>query len=360
MKISEIDKNFQAKQITKDDEIVYYGLESKNFTLFGVYFEDGVLTRMPKETAKKVSENVFNLRGNTAGGRLKFSTDALCVAIKCEMPVFTIPQMTDTASSGFDMTVKEQGEDGEKIYSKIFQRPYGENKGGYESLVKFDNNNIKDITINFPLYNNVDKLEIGLNGGAEIYPSKGYEYALPIVFYGSSITQGGCASRPSMAYEEILSQKLGFDYINLGFSGNACGEKEMAEYIAGLKMSAFVLDYDHNAKTVEDLENTHWNFYKTVREKNKDLPVIIISRPDFYGKDGDIKRREVIKKTYRLAKRNGENVYFIDGEKIYGNADRQLCSVDGTHPNDLGMYRFARKLYPIIKKILQENKSVVK
>ena len=64
-------------------------------------------------------------------------------------------------------------------------------------------------------------------------------------------------------------------------------------------MRAFVCDYDHNAPDVGYLEATHESLFQTVREKQPELPILFLSKPDF--SNGDEKendaRRSVIKKT---------------------------------------------------------------
>ena len=96
---------------------------------------------------------------------------------------------------------------------------------------------------------------------------------MPVVFYGSSITHGAAAGRPGNTYENFISQKYNLDYVNLGFAGQAKGEVNMAEYIAGLRMCAFVCDYDHNAPDADYLEKTHYRFYEIIRESILIYPI---------------------------------------------------------------------------------------
>jgi hypothetical protein len=140
---------------------------------------------------------------------------------------------------------------------------------------------MREITINFPLYSEVNELYIGLMRDSLVLESAPYRIEKPIVYYGSSITQGGCASRPGNAYEALVTQALGINHINLGFSGNAKGEKEISEYICSLDMSAFVYDYDHNAPDIEHLKNTHERMFKEIRASHKDVPIIIMTRPKY-------------------------------------------------------------------------------
>ena len=124
---------------------------------------------------------------------------------------------------------------------------------GYESVIDLGETKMRQITINFPLYSAVSSLEIGLQETAVVESPTPYRVETPVVFYGSSITQGGCASRPGNCYTAVLSRRLDFDHVNLGFSGSGKAEQEMADYIAGLDMSVFVYDYDHNAPNLAHL-----------------------------------------------------------------------------------------------------------
>jgi hypothetical protein len=208
------------------------------------------------------------------------------------------------------------------------------------------------ITINMPSYAGIKTMKIGIAKDAKISHAPDYTLEKPIVFYGSSITNGAAASRPGMTYEARLSRELDANYINLGFGGLCKGEPQMAEYISGLDMSIFVMDYDHNAKSVEYLASTHEPFFKTVRKNHPDMPIVLISRPNY---SPDVAERfAVIKATYDNAKANGdENVYLIDGREFFG-ADNDL-TVDGIHPTDLGFYFMAKRisdeLRPIIAKL---------
>ena len=155
------------------------------------------------------------------------------------------------------------------------------------------------------------------------------------------------------AYNAILSNRLNLDYFNFGFSGSAKGELEIADYINTIKMSIFVYDYDYNASTEEELLKTHEPFFKRIREKNPELPVIMLSKPAAKYTESDKIRRNIIQQTYINALNEGDtNVYFVDGETLYGNKDRELCSIDMVHPNDIGFMRMADTLEPLIRRIL--------
>ena len=153
---------------------------------------------------------------------------------------------------------------------------------------------------------------------------------------------------------------LDFDYINLGFSGSAKAENVIADYIAEQDASVFVLDYDHNAPSAEYLRNTHFALYETVRKKNPETPIIMMTMPtidEYQTRDVYWRRREVIFKTIERAKELGdENVYLIDCYGCFGKLVGGECgTVDNCHPDSLGFLRMAEALLPVLKKVLNEE-----
>lgn len=151
----------------------------------------------------------------------------------------------------------------------------------------------------------------------------------------------------------MLSRLLDTNYINLGFGGGARGEDAIADYIKKLDMSVFVLDYDHNAASAEELQNTHEKMFKKIREENPKLPIIIMPRPNYTLSKAQQERFEIIKRTYDNAIKSGDkNVYFIDNKTLMAIA-RNDGIVDDCHPNDLGFYSMAKAIEPVLKKILK-------
>ena len=184
---------------------------------------------------------------------------------------------------------------------------------------------------------------IGVEKGASVLPQEEYKKCPPIVYYGSSITQGGCATKPSCTYQSFIERWNKFDYKNFGFAGNCKGEPIMAEYLANQDMCAFVLDYDYNAPNPEHLKATHIGVYKAIREKHKDIPIIMLSKPLFRPDGTSKKCLRIIKETYRYALSQGDtNVRLIDGHKIFPTADADVMTAEGCHPTDLGFYFMAK------------------
>lgn len=341
------DKSFAVPVSKFDEELVYRDVRNTPFAIYGVFFENGAFRRIPEELAHRVNNECISLHSNTAGGRVKFVTDSTLISLKATVRnVKHYAHCTLAMTTGFDLYVGRPEE-----YRATFLPP-ADVENTYISTVRFDIRETREITINFPHYCDVLSLEIGLEKDAVLQVAEGYLPVKPIVYYGSSITQGACASRPGNTYENRIIRELPIDYINLGFSGSARGEDSMAEYIAGLDMSVFVYDYDYNAPTVEHLRQTHERMFRTVRAKHPDLPVIMLTRPKFRLNAEEIEKRAIVKQTYENALAKGDkNVYFIDGHTLMQYAKND-CSVDGAHPNDLGFYSMATVLLEQLKKIL--------
>lgn len=347
MHIEKIDSNFQIPNELPRQDIRFYDVQKHPMEIYGVFYEGGRFRRMPENVASEVSEGVLTLSCQTAGGRVRFSTDSPFVAIAAQMDdIGKMPHFAISGSAGFDVY---ETVDGTEIYRDTFVPPF-DMTHGYQSLKELGPSAMRTITIHFPLYSGVQKLWIGLQEHAKLAAPVPYIQQPPIVYYGSSITQGGCASRPGNSYQAILSRRFHVNHWNLGFSGSAKGEKAMSDYLAKLPMSVFVLDYDHNAPSVSHLENTHERMYQAVRKTHPNIPIIMMSRPQHRLTDEEQARLEVIQSTFRNARENGDpNVYLLTGAEL-----TQLCgdngTVDNCHPNDFGFASMARALGDLIDK----------
>lgn len=351
--ISSLDQNLKVETFLPEKDLSFYDVRQAPFQLYGLYEpqKESAFKRLPDAVAKNVSEGVAALALNTAGGRVRFQTNSRYVAIKAALPNVTyMPHMPLSGSSGFDLYVTESGR---SAFHGTFMPPNDPN-GGYESILYFPDSRNRDLTINFPLYNEVTALYVGLEADAALSSGSGYRHEKPVLYYGSSITQGGCASRPGNSYQAIISRRYDCDYLNFGFSGNARGEAFFMDYLAQLDYSIFVLDYDHNAPSADHLEATHHRAYEIIRGYQPTRPVILISKPDFrFDRPEDRERRSIIYSTYLKAVRSGDqNVYFIDGYSLFGGEGRDGCTVDGCHPNDLGFYRMADVIGSLVGRLL--------
>ena len=365
MDITKIDKNFSNAPVDKDG-FLYRDAKLEPFKLEGLpWFNENnqEYYRIPMTiTEKDVNAGVIGLSRHTAGVALRFISDSTQIMIRATLvDSCDMSHMPRAGSAGFDSFFKRP-EDENFVYNKTVQPAAGQTE--IEAICGSNpEGKMCEWIINFPLYGGTAKVEIGLKEGSVILPPKEHKIKKPILFYGSSITQGGCASRPGNVYTSMLCRALDAEQINLGFSGSARGEDIMAESIAQLELSAFVYDYDHNAPNPEHLQNTHEKFFKIIRKAHPDLPVIMISKCDFaYIAPADIencqKRREIIRKTWQNAVDNGDkNVWFIDGETLFEGDLHDCCTVDGCHPNDLGFFRMYSTVLPVLKEILSRQEQ---
>lgn len=339
-----MDENLIVKTNIGKDDVKFFNAKKAPFKIYGLIEENGRFRRMPDEIAKEGTPGFLSHNTMASGGRVRFKTDSHYIAISAKLgKIGRMPHFALTGSAGFDMYA-----DGK--YAGTFVPPY-DMVDGYESVLEFEDSKMRDIIINFPLYSEVIDLYVGIKEGSVLSEGNRYKHTTPVVYYGASITQGGCASRAGNSYPGFISRALDTDFVNLGYSGNCYGEKAFAEYIKDLKMSVFVFDYDGNARTAEHLKNTHEPFFKIVREKNPDLPIIFMTRP-YEIKGFEHECRQIVEETYQNALKSGDkNVYFVPGEKLTeGTFGEGNC--DGKHCTDFGFYRMAQALIPVLEKLL--------
>lgn len=334
-----------------EKEIKFYDAHSEPFKLYGYLLNKTNYQRIDDSYLKVITENLANLGRMSAGLRIHFKTNSRTIHLQVDATYLEYPHMALTGIAGFDLYKKENGK---YYYQRTFIPPYNF-KGSYTVSVGDLSDKLTDYVLYFPIFSEVKQLKIGLEKNAVL--EKGSSYSCPkrVVFYGSSITQGGCVSRPANTYSAMLGQLFDFDFVNFGFTGSCFAESEMANILIKNPGDIFVYDYDHNARTLEDLKKTHLPFFKKIRESHPHLPIIIISKPVFIDNESDLKRKKVIQKTYQTYKKLGDkNVYFVDGSKFFTKDIQNLGSVDVVHPNDLGNYFMKQKLVKTFKEILNK------
>lgn len=321
--------------------------------LFGVPFfaEKQKFERVPEELIKKLKKSEI-LGQRVPGARLAFKTNSPNFTVKIVFKTLTVDVgMSIYAAQGASVMI---GDRQNARFAGLVCPPDYNTLEFEKSFTK--SNQMEEITIFLPRNEAIDFVEVSVEDDALVLSPTPYKYSVPMLYYGSSITEGACCTRVTNAYNAIISNKLDVDYYNFGFSGSASGELEMADYINTIEKSIFVLDYDYNAFNAEYLEKTHEKFFLRIREHSPNLPIVILSAPNFEPAEDMAERRDVIKQTYLNAKARGdENVYFIDGSTFFGDKDRSYCTIDCIHPNDLGFYRMAETILPTIKSILEKR-----
>lgn len=356
MKLSDVDTNLGAVEATNFQDKDCYVLPDEHFCVHGVYYDEpnGRYARMPYDVALDANEYLAYLSSKTAGGRVKFSTDSVFFGISVTYDeLCALENMPMSATGGFALF--EELPDGTHRIMGLF-RPDVTSANGYSRDVTLYGGKMRDYVLYMPLFNDVKKLTLAFDKGATVTPGgKPYEDVKPILYYGSSITQGISTDRPDNSYQGFICKWNNVDFVALGFSGRAKGEDCIVDHLTTVDCSLFVCDYDHNAPNPEHLEATHLRLYERYRKARPDVPIIFISRPDWdWDPDGRLnpKMREVVKHTYDVARSRGdEKVWFIDGETLFGAEDRESCSTDGTHPNVLGFKRMAEGIIKVMAEV---------
>jgi hypothetical protein len=320
--------------------------------------EEKIYRRLPQNPQWPLPPAVDSLSNCTAGAQIRFATNSrrlsICVVLAAPASMYHMPA---TGQCGFDCYI---GAPGQQRYFSTTR--YDHNLTEYEAVMfESDNTDLKNITLNFPLYQGVEEVLIGIEPNAQLSAPPQYENGGSVVVYGTSITQGGCASRPGMAFTNILSRRINREFINLGFSGNGKGEPELAHIINEIPdVACYVLDYDANVASVEAMQQTLPEFIRILRKDHPKTPILVISRvptaSEFYDKAAVEKRlgkAKVQRDAVALLQSQGdENISFLDGAELLGD-DYLESTVDGSHPTDLGFWLMANSLEPIIKKLLE-------
>jgi hypothetical protein len=218
---------------------------------------------------------------------------------------------------------------------------------------------MRDITLYLPLYKAVTIQELSLDADARLEPPMPYAVAKPVVYYGTSITQGGCASNPGGDCQAILERKLNADFVNLGFSGNGFGDPAVADAICELDPSCIVVDFWANT-TADQYAAALPIFVDILRKKWPRMP-ILVTGPFYFPAEangGDVARQQTARRhtaedLVKQRRKHGDSrIWYVDGLKML-NRDQTAGLVDGVHCNSLGFYYNALGLEPYLRKALR-------
>lgn len=327
------------------------------------------IQRFPPRAESMVRKAVWNLSRNSAGLSIRFVSDAPQIIVRYKVTGNTaMPHMPATGVSGVDL----YGLDSDGNWH------LANGKYSFKDTVQYNFDKLKpndnyhklgrEYRLFLPLYNSVRDLEIGVPNGS-IFTVLPQRMEKPIVVYGTSIAQGACASRPGMAWTNILARKLDRTVINLGFSGNGRLEKEVIDLINEIDAKVFVLDCLPNLiyPIVErkELQKRIIESVKTLRTKHPNTPILLTEhdgytdsylmphrQPLFEEANQDLREAFV-----QLTNEKVSNIYLLPISAI--GIDHEGM-VDGTHPNDLGMMRYADAYEKKLREILQQPVGTLK
>lgn len=311
--------------------------------------------RLPSRAEALVRPEVWGLSRNSAGLCVHFFADATELSVKWKLTSATLalPHMPATGVSGVDLYVRHEG----RWMWLACGFPQGqENQAALIANLPPER---REYRLYLPLYNGVSEVLLGVPDGAVLEKPDAYadDHAKPIVFYGTSITQGGCASRPGMVHTAILGRRFERPVINLGFSGNGRMELPLAELLAELDAAVYVIDCLPNLDAAQVAERTE-PLVQAIRARRPDTPILLVEDRTYSNSFLDQGKRtrnetsrEALRAAYeRLLSAGVTGLSYLEGDDLLG-ADNE-GTVDSSHPTDLGFFRQADAMQPAIAQLL--------
>ena len=357
MKIQEIDKAMGFREESLDG-IDWHCVDDPGFELDGLYWRKPAepFRRIPFDI--RISNGVNTLAWDTAGVMLRFKTDSPEIRIRAKIwNNSRMDHMAHVGSMGFDLYL---GGGSSKFFAGVTR--FDHKKDEYTVKIFGPDHpwKMREFTLHFPLYSHPSFLRIGFTEGAKVEKPSPWKDSRPVVVYGTSIQQGGCASRPGMCHTNIMSRMLNRPFLNLGFSGSGMGEPEMARLLTEIRHPAmFVLDYDANA-LCDGLDATLGTFLDILRAEHPAVPILLVSRLPLLEEFLENPEYPALRLRFttthlrelkRFRDKGDDNIHFLDGLSLYGS-DPLECTVDGCHATDLGFYQIAKRMAPVIERIL--------
>lgn len=363
--------SFPSSEISiehSDKEIAKIGIEdttalwinAKDLDIEGMGWKDGMddYTRLPNKYSTVVSPKVWKLSRDAAGISVRFTIKGTCFinAHWILRGTSYMPHMTPLAISGLDLYIKQNGK---WVWAGV-GKP-GKNDIEQEALLKggLEATKTYDCMVYLPLYNGISSLEMGFSPGATIKTTTP-NTKKPFVFYGTSILQGCSASRTGMVYSSMLGRKFETPVINLGFSGNGLMEEYFGEIMGEINASVYFIDCLPNMSrfSTQEITDRTLALVRKLRAKQSTTPIVLIEdrSPDydnFINKPTTNNRRVGMKAAFEILVNETAGLYYVEGKQLLGEDSE--ATVDGSHPSDLGMYRYFVSLEPVVAGIIGHN-----
>jgi len=357
-RIEDLDKNFKAAPVKPEDNIVWHTVNAAPFAVDGLpWFKEngGAFYRLPVRAKVTLREDLWVLGTMPSGGRVRFKTDSPTLRARVQhsrAAGLAMQHMCAVGVSGLDLY---EGPPKKMTFWNI-GRPAHATEPYVVTLVADLPKKMREFTIYFPTYNDMVNFEIGLAPGAKLAAPSPYRLKKTVVVYGTSVTQGGCSSRPGTGWVPLVGRQLGINVVNLGFSGNGRCDPELVPLFAELDMACLVVDPVGNMGP-KLMPTGYAPFVAAIRARQPKLPLLLMTffrraNEHYQGDQGWDKANEVVFDTYRQMRRQGDkNVYLLDACKIIGR-EQEHPSVDGVHLTDLGFKQMADGVAPVLKRIL--------
>lgn len=310
--------------------------------------------RFPAAASDKVTKNVWNLSRDSAGMVFRFTTDSPAIHIhyKLRKKQLAMPHMPATGVSGVDLYARDQT--GSWRWVQVTRPTQQEIK---QPMISGLAAGEREYAAYLPLYNGVEFMSIGVAAGATFAGQLPREK--PIVFYGTSITHGACASRPGMVHTAILGRWLDQPVINLGFSGNGKMDLAVGEFMSQIDAAAYVIDCLPNMRPAEVTQKCE-PLVRALREARPQTPIILVEDRRFTNDwilpakhQFHSENHAALQTAFQnLTKEGIEGLFYIPGDALYG--DDSEGATDASHANDLGFMRQAEAFLPILQQALQQ------
>lgn len=332
-------------------QVKYYDVQ--DFQLKGQADQaTGTYQRLTGEDIEALPYRVQELSRNTAGIYLDFWTDSPIVNLRWEVDQYrSLKNMTPIAINGFDLYAENEGS---WQYAGV---AVPQDKQSTANMLRHGDGKMRQYRLYFPLYTGLVHLEIGIDPGSRIWQQEETSSPGRILIYGSSITQGASASRPGMAFPSLLSRMLDVEVLNFGFSGSGKMEVEVAQVLSQIPSDVIVLDCVPNPSPEEIAQRTI-PFVKRLRQSQPSTPIVMVESVFREHAHWNTNLQQNVnlqnaafKKAYQELLGQGiAGLYYVSSEGHIGS-DHE-ATIDGTHFSDLGHYRMAQKLAPILSNIL--------
>ena len=325
--------------------------------------------RLPASAEKQVRPPVWNLSRHSAGLSVRFRTDAPIIAARWTLTSanLAMPHMPATGVSGLDLYVRPaiaaQATGKTNRWQWLATGRPSKFPTNEAILVRGLPRADREYSLYLPLYNGVQAVEIGISADHALFKlPRAAGKRKPIIFYGTSITQGGCASRTGMVHTAILSRRLEEPVINLGFSGNGRMEQPLVDLMASVDAAIYVIDCLPNMNGEEVAVRTE-PLVHTLRKARPRTPILLVEDRSYSNaflvksaQDRNLQNRQALQAAYqKLIAAGVKQLYYLPGDQLLGKDN--LGTVDGSHPTDLGFMRMADAFEPLLKKILVESRS---
>ena len=309
--------------------------------------------RFPAKAEGKVPPAVWSLSRDSAGMMVRFKTDAMSIHARYKLakPNLGMPHMPATGVSGVDLYARD--DNGKWKWVQV-TKPAAQTVE--QMIISGLAPGMREYAAYLPLYNGIESLDIGVPKGAKFEGLA--PRAKPVIFYGTSITHGACASRPGMVHTAILGRRLDMPVINCGFSGNGKMDVSVGDLLAEIDAAAYVIDCLPNMQPPMVTERTV-PLVKQLRAARPDTPIVLVEdrrfsndwiTPDKHKFHTD--NHAALKKAFTELKAAGvQKLYYIPGDHLYG--DDTEGATDASHANDLGFMRQADIFEPVLREALK-------